>query len=402
MNTLEIYLRRATRGVWGKKRLELIAELRGSLEARIWMLECQGYAPERALEVALSELGEPREPRAIAAGLIGVHTMPRIFRSTLALGLFAALSVTLINSSRAQIEVIGGDDVIFIASPGFTIKITGSIGVYYLKFSSIEKNLTDAGIAVESLQSPSLEASQVRRPVPTLRFELPGSTRETVLQATPITGDTITLATLQSEQLKNGSSGVLNQPATNVPDEDSAYISFSDFVWQLKERSGLPVRIVGWKNPIIEIGSTKLQIGTTTNTATPREVFAAAAGRAVQSGFPQVNGWLNLSGSYQHVFKSVDPAGTVYAVVTSAPSTKTMQSIDAARVADDGVLYFRSAFKTLEFVRTPLELIRDRANIGERGYGSSSRPAKALLVRITPDLKTSFVLPARVRSGAIK
>ena len=70
-------------------------------------------------------------------------------------------------------------------------------------------------------------------------------------------------------------------------------------------------------------------------------------------------------------------------------------------VEDDGVLYFDAPHKVLEFVKTPFELVRDRANIGERGYGSSSRPAKALLIRITPDLKTSFVLPARVRSGAL-
>lgn len=145
MNALETYLRRATRGVWGSKRTELIAELRGSIEARIWMLECQGYSSEHALETALTELGEPR---AIAAGLIGVHTMPRIFRSTLALSLFAALSVTLINSSRAQIEVaVMGMKV--ITQP--TNVVSGPPGRpvhYLLSFESIKLNLEAAGISV--------------------------------------------------------------------------------------------------------------------------------------------------------------------------------------------------------------------------------------------------------------
>jgi hypothetical protein len=53
-------------------------------------------------------------------------------------------------------------------------------------------------------------------------------------------------------------------------------------------------------------------------------------------------------------------------------------------------------------VKTQLELVRDRLNIKRRNYGSSGRPAKALLVKITPDLKTSFVLPAKLRSAALK
>jgi hypothetical protein len=52
MNPLETYLNRATRGIWGKKKLEVKAELRGSIEARAWKLECLGFTPELALETA--------------------------------------------------------------------------------------------------------------------------------------------------------------------------------------------------------------------------------------------------------------------------------------------------------------------------------------------------------------
>ena len=104
-----------------------------------------------------------------------------------------------------------------------------------------------------------------------------------------------------------------------------------------------------------------------------------------------------------HTFgiRTESPISTVYAVLTTTDDPSRFH-VDAARVADDGVLYFDAPHEVLEFVRTPLELVRDRANINKRGYGSSSRPAKALLIRITHDLKTSFVLPARVRSGALK
>jgi hypothetical protein len=99
MNPLETYLNRATRGVWGKKKLEVIAELRGSIEARAWKLECLGFDAECALKMALREMGEAQ---AIAAGLTKVHTMPTILKSTLALGLFASIAITSLNSSQAQ------------------------------------------------------------------------------------------------------------------------------------------------------------------------------------------------------------------------------------------------------------------------------------------------------------
>ena len=387
---LETYLRRATRGVWGKKRLELIAELRGNIEARIWMLVCQGYAPERALEVALSELGEPR---AIAAGLIGVHTMPQIFRSTLALGLFAALSVTLINSSRAQIEVIGGGTFV-IKTAKYRITVTGASGTYFLKFSSIKENLESAGITVDDTPSESLNQSTKVDMVPTLRFRFPESDRDTALQSTPITSNSVNLV----------DNAVTSTSVSTDLSDESGYIALSEFFYQIRQRSGLPVRVSGWRNPIIEIGATKLQIGTEKASATPREIFVQAAGRAAQNGFPQLNAWIGFGiGGWKnnHAVRLNDPPGTVYAVVTPSPPISSVQAIDAARVADDGVLYFNAVYKVLEFVKTPLELVKDRANISKRGYGSSSRPAKALLIRITPDLKTSFVLPARVRSGAL-
>ena len=403
MNALETYLRRATRGVWGTKRTELIAELRGSIEARIWMLECQGYASERALEVALTELGQAR---VIAAGLIGVHTMPKIFRSTLALGLFAALSVTLINSSRAQIEVSKGSFVVTTGTERFLV--TGSFDAYFLNFESIKKNLEDAGIVVDATPQKSLDAAYGTAVLPTLRFRLLGSDREMSLQATEsfmntaLRATAISVLTSQSAASSDtvDASGTIT--SSGKPSIEEKAVSLSSFARQLLKRSGLPVRVLGWRNPTIEVGTTKLQIGSEKSSASPREIFVDTAGRTVQSGFPQVNGWFLFSGDQHHVLRVNDSPGTVYAVVTSAPSTATMQSIDAARVADDGVLYFDTPYKVLEFVKTPLDLVRDRANIGKPGYGSSSRPAKALLIRITPDLKTSFVMPARVRSGAIK
>ena len=381
MNALEMYLRRATRGVWGKKRLELIAELRGSIEARAWMLECQGYAPQRALEAALTELGEPR---AIAAGLIGVHTMPKIFRSTLALGLFAALSVTLINSSRAQIEVLPYDWLRIESPTSLQVTKLPEFKVFYLSFSSIKTNLEALGIAVsDTPQSLNECCPNQQRSVPTLRFTLPGTNKVVLLQSVQ-----------QVFKNANGRLEVLKETPSAI-DLSNSFISLGEFVRELEVDSGLPVRLLGWHNPKIAIGFTTLQIGDAKSPAQPWQIYADRARSAAQ-----VNSYISFN-AQQHGVRVDDAPGSVYAIVSSSMGPD-LQQIDAARVADDGVLYFNAVHPVLEFVRTPLELVRDRANISKRGYGSSSRPAKALLIRITPDLKTSFVLPARVRSGAIK
>jgi hypothetical protein len=385
MNALETYLRRATRGVWGKKRTELIAELRGSIEARIWMLECQGYAPERALEVALGE------PRVIAAGLIGVHTMPKIFRSTVALGLFAALSVTLINSSRAQIEALPYNWLQVDTPSGVAITVLPEFKIFYLSFSSIKKNLEALGITVDDTPQGLNECCPNQQQlVPTLRFILPNASQAVILQTT--------------QQFVRNANGRLEQRRSDPPKTDSSnsFVSLNDFVRQLQTYSGLPIKLLGWHNPRIVIGSTTLQIGDAKSPAQPWEVYVDRAREAANAsaGYPAVDAFFS-SNVQRHAVRMNDAPGSVYAVISSSINSG-LQQIDAARVADDGVLYFNAVHQVLEFVKTPLELIEDRANIDKRGYGSSSRPAKALLIRITPDLKTSFVLPARVRSGALK
>jgi hypothetical protein len=132
MNRLEQFLLRATRGLWGRKRLEVMAELRGSVEARVWKLECQGKTPEHALETALLEMGKPHH---ISTGLMRIHTMPKVLQNTVLFGLFLASSLTLFNISKAQVDV-----AVF---PAYSDQITRAgndlyVG-YYICFSSLKK-----------------------------------------------------------------------------------------------------------------------------------------------------------------------------------------------------------------------------------------------------------------------
>ena len=103
MNALEDYLRHATKGVYGTKKLEIQAELRGSIEDRIWKLENQGLNQNQALEKVLLEFGAAQ---AVNSGLMKEHTMPKIFKGITMAFLIAIASLTTLNASRAEIEVV--------------------------------------------------------------------------------------------------------------------------------------------------------------------------------------------------------------------------------------------------------------------------------------------------------
>ncbi len=81
---------------------------------------------------------------------------------------------------------------------------------------------------------------------------------------------------------------------------------------------------------------------------------------------------------------------------------KRIQYIDVARVGQDGILYFKTPHKVIEFVKSRTALQADFLNVNKVNYGSSNRAAKALLIRMNSDLTTIFEIPKQTRSAAIK
>jgi hypothetical protein len=102
MTALERYLRTATRGLWGRKRLEVREELTAHVLERAYRHEVAGLGHEAAVARAIAELGNPQ---TIRAGMIGVHTMPNLFKISGTLTILAVGAVTMLNVSRAQIGV---------------------------------------------------------------------------------------------------------------------------------------------------------------------------------------------------------------------------------------------------------------------------------------------------------
>jgi hypothetical protein len=100
---LERYLNRATRGLWGKKRLEVREELTNHIHEKAHMYRIDGFTHEAAVSRALETLGEPR---VVRDGMIGVHMVPRVLQFSVLLTGFAALSFSLIpRTATAQIQI---------------------------------------------------------------------------------------------------------------------------------------------------------------------------------------------------------------------------------------------------------------------------------------------------------
>jgi hypothetical protein len=80
MNQLEKYLNNATRGLFGKQKLEVREELEAHVLERVRKHELSGLPREAAILKTLEELGNAR---AINQKMTEVHTMPTLLKSML-------------------------------------------------------------------------------------------------------------------------------------------------------------------------------------------------------------------------------------------------------------------------------------------------------------------------------
>ncbi len=71
---LRRYLRRATRGLWGKSHTVVWAELEGHIRMRAAELQITGLSEEAAILRALSELGSPS---LVSHGMAHVYILPK-------------------------------------------------------------------------------------------------------------------------------------------------------------------------------------------------------------------------------------------------------------------------------------------------------------------------------------
>ncbi len=95
----DMYLRRATRGLWGRRRREVREELEAHLSERVLVHQIAGLAEADAVERALSELGRPQE---VSVGMTRLYTLPTVVGSGVTLAAVCVSVAALLSSSVAQ------------------------------------------------------------------------------------------------------------------------------------------------------------------------------------------------------------------------------------------------------------------------------------------------------------
>jgi hypothetical protein len=99
---LNKFLLEASRGLWGKKRLEVQEELTAHVLERAYRHEIAGLGYEDAVVKAIAELGDAK---TIRSGMIGVYTMPNLLKASGVLTILVAGAIAYLGVSRAQITI---------------------------------------------------------------------------------------------------------------------------------------------------------------------------------------------------------------------------------------------------------------------------------------------------------
>jgi hypothetical protein len=354
---LETYLRRATRGLWGKKRLEVREELTQHVLEKAHGHRVVGFSQDAAISKVLSELGDPR---AVRDGMIGVHTMPNLLKSSFAAALVATIAAISLNGTSAQVTAISRTPV----EPCLTTNATtyqsvgdkgqlmtgGCIGGYWLELTSLRAVLEPLGVRFEKLSVNTFETWAVT-------FPEGGSAL-----FSPFSND---YGRMGDEQIRPG------------------YIFATSLVERLRT-SGLRVTLAGWDNPAIRVGKTRFTVGTETKTVFGRDWYPNVLGERVQAFFAGVIpdvligdaagrleswSWLQPTPYRQHTHRIQTElkAGSIVFVLSREISTKAVvdgktETFPAfarafyAPVRADGSFEYPSAAKTLQFSGDPRSL----------------------------------------------
>ena len=293
---LEVYLRRATRGLSGARKLEVRSELEEHVLELAWADQVRGVPQDRAILNALERLGSAS---SITRDMNRIYTLPLVARSALIATVLAALTFAPLPRDLPQIAAF--------ELPTPSLKENLQI----ISLSGLRRTLEPLGVHVQASNSKA-----------SLRF--------------PQSDNTIQLELFDADQ--------------------TGVVTTSDFVQALAFNPKLEVSLEGWRNPTVRVGQTSFKLGTEIAPVTGYSLWAELLGDQVYlhtnfQGYsivrysnqcPSANGFQKLE---LHV-----PAtpGSIVAAITAPSqinSNYRLLELDLAMVDARGVseLFFRHA-----------------------------------------------------------
>ena len=229
MNEVEWYLRRATRGLWGRKRQEVREGLEAHIQERVMAYRIAGLGEEDAVEQTLRELGEPRE---VSAGMAKIYTVPWLAGSSVLVAAVCVVTITAASLGMAQTLEMAQTfpSPNCLDSSDVTDQTCQDFGAW-ATFDALKEVLEPQGVEIVRDEETL-----------SLKFSDGKAAAVSVWSLAPAYFDDI---------------GAL-------PEEDQpkpGYFAVWSFLESLVKSSSLPVRVEGWNNLTIRIGNASFALG---------------------------------------------------------------------------------------------------------------------------------------------
>ena len=242
---VERYLTRATRGLWGKKRLEVKEELAAHIEGRVKRHLVAGLDEAAAVQKALTELGQPAQ---VSAGMVRLHTAPTLMGLGMMMSATALLVFALVTGGMAQ------------SVPG-TLYFPSQACV-----SAFQEGRASSSPVRDYFEQGTFDSKcNLLGSELWLNFETIRPILETQgVGITDLTGR-MELSFPSGEKV----SFTFDEPGTVIYDwDDKAMTAEPDYfdLWALvkavAQNPDIPLSIAGWDNPTLTVGNTSFQVGT--------------------------------------------------------------------------------------------------------------------------------------------
>jgi hypothetical protein len=227
---IETYLRKSTRGLWGRRRADVREELSSHIEGRVHAHLVGGLCESDAVEKTLTELGQPTH---VSMGMARLYTLPVVAGSGLMLAMCCALVVVLLSGSTAQtlqmFDVFPADECFATANQENWTSLCES-QTLWVNVDELQRALEPQGIRLTNQYS-----------LPVLEFA-DGKTF-------PVTDTTGTIE--------------LDGKMINTK---PGYINVQDLIQGLNSRDDASVQLSGWDAPTIKVNNVFIEM---TNSETP-------------------------------------------------------------------------------------------------------------------------------------
>lgn len=245
------YIRQATRGLWGQQKRDAQAELRGAIEDKIYRYTLLGFSEHDALQAALRDLGNPA---SIARDLNTVHSLPPILK----FGLLAGVTGLLSLQAAAQMPVLRAIPLTLEQRQKWcdlSASRVASLPRNYAEYvqQQIKRLGSRAKAEAECLQLTPSNAQYIRLADFVVALRQAGLTvQDTYMKEGLLTVDFS----------GNGNAETLDYGPSIQTIGGEPYTTKFMLITTVLNNTRIPVRLSGVKNPVVQLGPVKLQLGT--------------------------------------------------------------------------------------------------------------------------------------------